>query len=218
MTKIAPSLLATDLSDIKTTLEMLNKWDLDMLHLDVMDGHFVPPITFGSDVVKGIREKTDIELDCHLMVTNPEEQVPLFLDAGADWISIHVETTYHPQRILSKIRNSGCKAGITLNPLTPICYTTDILEYVDMVLLMSVNPGYGGQSFLKPVLNKLSQLKELINDKNYDAVIQIDGGINKKNIKEISDAGADIIVIGSGIFNSNNPEHNYKEYLKLANR
>lgn len=218
MVKIAPSILSVDFTDVKSVINMLDEWGVEMVHLDVMDGHFVPPITFGADLLKNIRDITDMTLDCHLMVTNPAEQIPLFLDAGADYITFHIETTHHPHRLMENIKDNGCKCGISLNPITPIVSVENLFPFLDLILVMSVNPGYGGQRFIEPVMKKIERLWKLKMDMNSDMLIQVDGGVNEGNIEDVADAGADVIVVGSSIFSSGEPRSKYDEFLKLANR
>ena len=184
----------------------MEKAGISIIHLDIMDGRFVPPITFGAPVVKGLRKNTSLLLDTHLMVVEPEDQVEQFIDAGADYITIHIETTNHPNRILTRIKESGLKAGIALNPATPLNTLTEpILDTVDFILIMSVNPGYGGQSYIPSSTKKIENLKEIITEGNYQIDIAVDGGIDRNNIEEVSKAGATIIVVGSAIFASPDP-------------
>ena len=184
----------------------MEKAGISIIHLDIMDGRFVPPITFGAPVVKGLRKNTSLLLDTHLMVVEPEDQVEQFIDAGADYITIHIETTNHPNRILTRIKESGLKAGIALNPATPLNTLTEpILDTVDFILIMSVNPGYGGQSYIPSSTKKIENLKEIITEGNYQIDIAVDGGIGRNNIEEVSKAGATIIVVGSAIFASPDP-------------
>ncbi len=202
MAILAPSLLSADLSNLAGALKEVSVEGVEMIHLDVMDGHFVPEITFGSSTVYWLRQKTKLELDCHLMVANPEEQIPLFAKAGADWITIHAECTYHLHRMLNYIHELGCKAGVSLNPATPLTNLAHILSDIDLVLLMSVNPGYGGQKFIPSVLPKVVKMRETIEAAGLDTKIQVDGGIDPANIREVVNAGTDIVVVGSAIFKS----------------
>lgn len=206
MAILAPSILSSDMSKMSEAVRMMEKAGISIIHLDIMDGRFVPPITFGAPVVKGLRKNTSLLLDTHLMVVEPEDQVEQFIDAGADYITIHIETTNHPNRILTRIKESGLKAGIALNPATPLNTLTEpILDTVDFILIMSVNPGYGGQSYIPSSTKKIENLKEIITEGNYQIDIAVDGGIDRNNIEEVSKAGATIIVVGSAIFASPDP-------------
>ncbi len=206
MAILAPSILSSDMSKMSEAVRMMEKAGISIIHLDIMDGRFVPPITFGAPVVKGLRKNTSLLLDTHLMVVEPEDQVEQFIDAGADYITIHIETTNHPNRILTRIKESGLKAGIALNPATPLNTLTEpILDTVDFILIMSVNPGYGGQSYIPSSTKKIENLKEIITEGNYQIDIAVDGGIGRNNIEEVSKAGATIIVVGSAIFASPDP-------------
>jgi len=215
MAQLAPSLLSADLSSLSGALKDVSVEGVSMIHLDIMDGHFVPEITFGSPVVYWLRQKTKLELDCHLMVANPEGQIPLFAKAGADWITIHAECGYHLHRMLKYVRELGVKAGISLNPATPLTNLAHILSDVDMVLLMAVNPGYGGQKFIPAVLPKIVKLRETIDTAGLKVKIQVDGGIGPTNIKEVVNAGADIVVVGSAIFKSPNPGSTASDLAKI---
>jgi len=206
MAILAPSILSSDMSKMSEAVRMMEKAGISIIHLDIMDGRFVPPITFGAPVVKGLRKNTSLLLDTHLMVVEPEDQVEQFIDAGADYITIHIETTNHPNRILTRIKESGLKAGIALNPATPLNTLTEpILDTVDFILIMSVNPGYGGQSYIPSSTKKIENLKEIITEGNYQIDIAVDGGIDRNNIEEVSKAGATIIVVGNAIFASPDP-------------
>ncbi|RLC42886.1 MAG: ribulose-phosphate 3-epimerase [Candidatus Coatesbacteria bacterium] len=206
MAILAPSILSSDMSKMSEAVHLMEKAGISIIHLDIMDGRFVPPITFGAPVVKGLRKNTSLLLDTHLMVVEPEDQVEQFIDAGADYITIHIETTNHPNRILTRIKESGLKAGIALNPATPLNTLTEpILDTVDFILIMSVNPGYGGQSYIPSSTKKIENLKEIITEGNYQIDIAVDGGIGRNNIEEVSKAGATIIVVGSAIFASPDP-------------
>lgn len=206
MAILAPSILSSDMSKMSEAVRLMEKAGISIIHLDIMDGRFVPPITFGAPVVKGLRKNTSLLLDTHLMVVEPEDQVEQFIDAGADYITIHIETTNHPNRILTRIKESGLKAGIALNPATPLNTLTEpILDTVDFILIMSVNPGYGGQSYIPSSTKKIENLKEIITEGNYQIDIAVDGGIGRNNIEEVSKAGATIIVVGSAIFASPDP-------------
>lgn len=213
MIKLAPSILSADFTDLKNCVEKVHDAGCEYLHIDVMDGHFVPNISFGPVVFKGLRDKFDMIFDCHLMITDPDKYIEDFVKAGADIITVHYETCTHLNRTISHIKNLGKKAGVALNPATP----PDVLKYVmydiDMVLIMSVNPGFSGQSYIPQSTQKIKDLKKII-DKKYDIKIEVDGGINKKNIKTVFDAGADIIVAGSAIFDSSDIEESVNKLLQ----
>ncbi len=204
--KIAPSLLSADFSILKKDIEIVEKGGADLLHIDVMDGHFVPNITMGPFIVQAIKNVSKIPLDVHLMIENPGDYTDRFIDAGADYLSVHYEACPHLHRVLQKIKSRGVKAGVALNPHTSISLIEDVMPDLDFILLMSVNPGFGGQSFIPNALNKIRKLNELLKLHNLEHIeIEIDGGIKLDNIKEVSDAGCDIFVSGSGIYRAENP-------------
>ena len=200
MIKIAPSILSADFSKLDEQIKLIEKGGADMVHLDVMDGHFVPNITFGAPVIKMLRGVTDVPFDVHLMIENPERFIDDFVDAGADIITVHAESTVHLHRLIQQIKAHGVKAAVSLNPATPLGVLEYVLEDIDMVLIMSVNPGFGGQSFIPQCKDKIKALKKMILDKNLDVEIQVDGGVKLDNIREIMECGADIFVAGSAIF------------------
>ena len=200
MIKIAPSILSADFSKLDEQIKLIEKGGADMVHLDVMDGHFVPNITFGAPVIKMLRGVTDVPFDVHLMIENPERFIDDFVDAGADIITVHAESTVHLHRLIQQIKAHGVKAAVSLNPATPLGVLEYVLEDIDMVLIMSVNPGFGGQSFIPQCKDKIKALKKMIVDKNLDVEIQVDGGVKLDNIREIMECGADIFVAGSAIF------------------
>jgi ribulose-phosphate 3-epimerase len=203
--QIAPSILSADYTEIGKAVHMLEKQGADLIHIDIMDGHFVPSLTFGPGLVSCIKQHTDIPLDVHLMVDNPRAMIPAFQEAGADWISIHAEATYHLHKDIQTIRDAGLKAGVALNPATPVHLLTDILADLDYVLIMTVNPGWGGQSFIQSCLHKVSRLRQWITGQNLDVRIQVDGGIKYDNMELLTRNGADILVIGSEIFQADDP-------------
>lgn len=204
MKKICPSLLSANFTDLKVQIAELEKAGADILHCDIMDGSFVPNISFGAKIVSDINKITDLPLDVHLMINNPEKYITEFHRSGADYISVHYENNLHLNRIINQIREFGIKAGVVLNPATPVFMIDDIIEYSDYILIMSVNPGFGGQKFIPNSLNKIRQLKEKIIRNNYNCEIEVDGGVGVHNLKELSDAGADMFVCGASIFNSGN--------------
>lgn len=197
---LSPSILSADFSKLGDQIEELNKNNIKYIHIDVMDGMFVPSISFGMPVITSIRSKTKAVFDVHLMIEEPSRYIEEFKKAGADLITVHVEACKHLNRTLAMIRQAGIKVGVALNPSTPICELEYVLDMVDMVLLMSVNPGFGGQSYISNVTDKIKALKQMIDSKGYDIDIQVDGGVNKDNVKEIYEAGANVIVAGTAVF------------------
>ncbi|MCB0727548.1 MAG: ribulose-phosphate 3-epimerase [Ignavibacteriae bacterium] len=202
MKMICPSILSADFSELKNQIHKAEKGGADIIHCDIMDGNFVPNISFGPRIVSDVNNITELPLDVHLMINSPENFIDDFYKAGADFISVHYENNDHLNRTIFQIKDKGIKAGVVLNPATPVFMLEDIIEYADYVLIMSVNPGFGGQKFIPNCINKIKQLKELISSNNPDCLIEIDGGVGPENIKEISDAGADMIVCGSSVFNT----------------
>ncbi len=202
MKKICPSILSADFAILKEEVKDAEKAGADIIHCDIMDGHFVPNISFGSKIVSDVNKITSLPLDVHLMIENSEHFIDEFYKAGADYISVHYENNFHLNRLINRIKSLGIKAGVVLNPATPVSMLTDIIQYADFILIMSVNPGFGGQKFISNSLNKIRELKKLITSNNYDCLIEVDGGVDTENIKEISDAGADMFVCGSSVFNS----------------
>ena len=199
MIKIAPSLLSADFSRLAEELRTIDP-GADILHLDVMDGHFVPNITIGPPIVKALRGRTKLPFDCHLMIEEPQKYIPAFLDAGADMISIHVEAEPHLQRALQLIRDGGAKAGIALNPATSAESLSTALEFCDYILVMTVNPGFGGQKFIEPVVPKIRHISRLIRERGLQVEIEVDGGIDAKTAPHVVTAGASILVAGSAVF------------------
>ena len=202
MIKIAPSVLSADFSRLEEQIKLVEEGGADYIHLDVMDGHFVPNITFGAPVIKMLRKVTQIPFDVHLMIENPDRYIKDFVDAGADIITVHEEASIHLHRTIQYIKSFGVKAGVALNPSTSIENIKYVIDEVDMVLIMTVNPGFGGQYFIEQMKEKIIDLKRLIDSENLNIDIQVDGGIKLDNIKEIASYGANIFVAGSAIFNS----------------
>jgi len=199
-TMIAPSILSADFARLGEEITAVAKGGADVIHIDVMDGHFVPNITIGPLVVKAVRKITDLPLDVHLMIENADAYLEDFAKAGADWITVHVETGYHLHRTIHRIKELGKKAGAVLNPATPLTSLEEILPDLDLVMLMTVNPGFGGQSFIESSLTKIKQLKKMIDDRGLNVGIEVDGGVSPKTIGPIAAAGANIFVAGSAVF------------------
>lgn len=205
---VSPSLLSADFGNLDREIEMLNKSNADMIHLDVMDGVFVPNISFGFPVIEAVAKRTSKPLDVHLMIVRPENYVTRMRDAGATIMNIHQEACLHLDRTIDAIKKAGMKAAVTLNPSTPVIMLEDVISELDMVLLMSVNPGFGGQKFISNAIDKTRRLKELIMKSGSKALIEVDGGVNDVTGRLLAQAGADILVAGSYIFNSDNPAAN----------
>jgi ribulose-phosphate 3-epimerase len=205
MIRLAPSILSADFSRIGEAVQMLEEAGADWIHIDVMDGHFVPNLTLGPQAVASIKKRTRLPIDVHLMVENPGFFIPLFREAGADWISIHVEASVHLHRDITLIKELGAKAGIVLNPATPIHLLTDILEELDYILVMSVNPGFGGQRFVDSTHQKLRRLKTWVSGQRLSIPIEVDGGVNPDNAESLIRDGAEILVVGAAIFSSPDP-------------
>lgn len=203
--KVSPSLLSANFANLQSDIEMINSSEADYLHLDVMDGVFVPNISFGFPVMASVGEICKKPLDVHLMIVEPQKWIEQFKKIGAEIMNVHLEACLHLDRTVNAIHEAGMKAGVTLNPATPVCLLEDIIVQVDLVLLMSVNPGFGGQSFITNTVKKVEQLKDLIERRGSHAVIEVDGGVNEKTGKILADAGADILVAGNYIFKSDNP-------------
>lgn len=211
MVKIAPSILSADFSKLGQEVVKLHNAGADFIHIDVMDGEFVPNITFGMPVIKAIRNKTDKVFDVHLMINNPQRYIDEFIAAGADIITLHYEAERHLDRAIQYIKSKGVKAAVALNPATPTMVLKDIIANLDMVLIMSVNPGFGGQKFIPYSLDKIKEVKEMsIKANNPNILIQVDGGVDKNNVKDVIEAGANVIVAGSAVFGDGNIEENIK--------
>ena len=204
-TLIAPSILAADFGNLQREIEMINQSDAHWFHLDIMDGVFVPNISFGMPIINAIAEHATKTLDAHLMIIDPDRYIKTFADLGVDYLTIHYEACHHLHRTLQAIKAEGMKAGVALNPHSNINLLEDTINDIDLVCIMSVNPGFGGQSFIENTYSKVEKLKEMIIKKNASTLIQIDGGVTNKNAKQLAEAGADILVAGSYIFRSENP-------------
>jgi ribulose-phosphate 3-epimerase len=202
---IAPSVLAADFTRLKDQIDMVNYSNADWFHLDVMDGRFVPNITFGFMIIEAIKKLAKKPLDVHLMIVEPEKYIERFRSAGADVITVHYEACPHLHRTLQQIRDTGAKAGVAINPHTPVSVLEDILEDADLFLIMSVNPGFGGQKFIYQTLNKVKKLRAMLDERNIEAHIEIDGGVGMQNIEPLLQAGADVLVAGVTVFNAQDP-------------
>lgn len=212
MFKLAPSLLSADFSDLKNEIRKAEEGGADLFHLDIMDGHFVPNLTFGPMIVKAIRKLTHLPLDSHLMISNPDQYIEEFREAGSDIITVHFEACTHLHKTITRIKETGAKAGVSINPATPVHAIEEIIDYVDMLLIMSVNPGFGGQKFIESTIRKVIQARKIVTERNLKVEIEVDGGINLNNVELLLEAGADIIVAGSSIFNSNDVTDTVKKF------
>jgi ribulose-phosphate 3-epimerase len=214
--RIAPSILAADFANIQKEVEMLNASEADYIHVDIMDGVFVPNISFGFPVMEAIKRHAKKPLDVHLMIVNPDQYLEAFKKAGAETISVHYEACNHLHRTLQAIRQLGCKVGVALNPHTPVESLEDIIEEIDLVCLMSVNPGFGGQKFIGSTYSRVRKLKSIIERKGISTLIEIDGGVNQVNAPLLKEAGADILVAGNFVFSSEDPLHTIKNLKNLS--
>ena len=215
MKKISPSILSADFSRLGEELKRVEDAGADWIHIDVMDGHFVPNITVGPFILEAVRRVTSLPLDVHLMIERPEQYIPEFADAGADIITVHVEACTHLHRTLQAIKEKGKKAGVSLNPATPLVLVEDILNNIDLLVIMSVNPGFGGQKFIISVLDKIKRARQMIDKAGSKAYIEIDGGVKLDNIGDISFAGADIFVSGSGVFGTKDYKRTIEEMKRI---
>lgn len=215
---IAPSVLAADFTNLRAEIEMVNASEADWFHLDVMDGRFVPNITFGMMIIEAIRKMATKPLDVHLMIVEPEKYIESFRQAGADVITVHYEVCPNLHRTLQQIRATGAKVGVALNPHTPVTVLEDVLEMIDLVCLMSVNPGFGGQKFIYQTLNKIRKLRTMMDERNLDCHIEIDGGVGLQNAEVILQAGADVLVAGSSVFNAENPTKAIADFKAISFR
>jgi ribulose-phosphate 3-epimerase len=216
--RIAASILSADFSRIGEAVELAESAGADLIHVDIMDGHFVPNLTLGPRLVESVRKRTRLPIDVHLMVENPRAFVPLFHEAGADWISLHVEATAHLNKDVTMIKELGRKAGVALNPATPLESLREILRDVDFILLMSVNPGWGGQSFIPSCLDKIRNLQTWLREEKLEAPVEVDGGIKLDNLEDILRAGMDVVVAGSAIFEAPDPAGVIREMKRIAAR
>ena len=212
---LAPSILSADFTKLAEEIKTVETAGTDLIHLDVMDGHFVPNITFGPKMVKDVNKVTKLTLDVHLMISEPERYIKDFAKAGADWISVHYEASVHLDRLINQIKDAGCKAGVVINPATTVDVLDEILEDVDHVLIMSVNPGFGGQKFIKYSLNKAKKLRKKIESSGKDIHIEMDGGIGLDNMKIVKDSGVNIFVCGNSIFGSHDIVGTVKKMKKI---
>jgi ribulose-phosphate 3-epimerase len=215
MSKLSASILSADFGRLAEQVKEAEQAGVDWIHVDVMDGHFVPNITIGPAVTRAIRRVTTLPLDVHLMISNPERYVEAFVAAGADWLGIHVEATVHLERLINQIKEAGAKATVTLNPATPLSSLEYVLQEVDMVLLMTVNPGFSGQKFISTVLPKIRRLRQMIEAQELDVLIQVDGGVHVDTLGDLVAAGADVFVSGSGIFNDRPVAENVRRLREL---
>ncbi|MEA2040951.1 MAG: ribulose-phosphate 3-epimerase [Bacteroidota bacterium] len=216
--KISPSLLSANFAHLEQDIKMLEAGGAHLLHIDVMDGHFVPNITMGPVVMKDVKRVTKLPLDVHLMIEHPEQYIDAFADAGADYLTVHAEATSHLHRAVQQIKSKGIKAGVSLNPHTPLSVLENILSDIDLILIMSVNPGFGGQSFIPNTLKKLEKLNRMLSEHDARHIeIEVDGGVKLDNIKQVSDAGCDIFVSGSGIFKAQNPKQTIADMIERIN-
>jgi ribulose-phosphate 3-epimerase len=218
MAMIAPSLLSANFADLAEEIRKIEKGGADYLHLDVMDGNYVPNITFGAPLIKSIKKISSIPFDVHLMVDKPERFIKDFVDAGADILTVHAEATTHLHRTIQEIKHYGIKAGVALNPATPLNVLEYVLGDIDLVLLMTVNPGFGGQSFINATKSKIKSLRQIIDSRGLDIILEIDGGVKLSNAKELAELGVDLLVSGSDIFGAADIEAKAKAYKDLFDK
>lgn len=216
--RIAPSILSANFAALSEDIHKVEEAGAQLLHVDVMDGHFVPNITIGPPVVKSIRAVTKLPLDVHLMISDPDKYIPAFVDAGADSLTVHAEATVHLDRTLNYIRSHNVGVGVSINPATPVVHIEHALGLADMLLIMTVNPGFGGQKFIPYTVEKIRQARQMINNRGYRCAIEVDGGIDTETMTQVLRAGADILVAGSAIFHDPDPARKIKEMLEIAAR
>jgi len=197
---LAPSLLSADFAELGAALDFIKVNGGDMVHIDVMDGHFVPNLTIGAPVVKALRSRSSLPFDVHLMITNPSDHIEAFIEAGADWLTFHIEAELHAHRLVSRIHEAGLKAGISIVPSTPVSALREILPFVDLVLVMTVNPGFGGQILIPECLEKVTELKKIKQERDFSYIVSVDGGVNAGNLPVVLAAGTDLVVSGSAFF------------------
>lgn len=215
--RIAPSVLAADFANLQRDVEMINKSEADWFHIDIMDGVFVPNISFGMPVLRDIVKHATKTIDVHLMIVDPDRYIKTFADLGSNILTVHYEACTHLHRTLQAIKTEGMKAGVAINPHTNVSLLEDVINDIDLVCIMSVNPGFGGQSFIENTYKKVKQLREIIVKNNASTLIEIDGGVTNKNAKQLIDAGADVLVAGSFVFKSTNPNQTIKELKEIIN-
>jgi ribulose-phosphate 3-epimerase len=214
--ELAPSILSADFARLGEQVRAAGEGGASVIHVDIMDGHFVPNLTIGPPVVKSLRKVTKLPLDCHLMIENPDEFIPAFADAGADWISVHQEACRHLDRTLHLIKNHGCLAGVVINPATPVDTLAEVFDIIDYVLVMSVNPGFGGQKFIPSTLHKMRRLAEIRGQRDLHYRIEVDGGVALDTVSDVVRAGAEILVAGNAVFGNGDPRQNAQALLKVA--
>ena len=216
MIELAPSILSADFARLGEQVRAASEGGASVIHVDIMDGHFVPNLTIGPPVVKSLRKVTKLPLDCHLMIENPDEFIPAFAEAGADWISVQQEACRHLNRTLHLIKSHNCLAGVVINPATPVNTLAEVLDLVDYVLVMSVNPGFGGQKFIPGTLHKMRQLSEIRSQRGLAFRIEVDGGVSLDTVGDVVRAGGEILVAGNAVFGSGDPRRNAETLLKAA--
>jgi ribulose-phosphate 3-epimerase len=214
--ELAPSILSADFARLGEQVRAACDGGAQVIHVDIMDGHFVPNLTIGPPVVKSLRKVTNLPLDCHLMIENPDDFIPAFAEAGADWISVHQEVCRHLNRTLHLIKSHDCRAGVVINPATPVDMLSEVLDIVDYVLVMSVNPGFGGQKFIPGALHKMRRLAEIRSERGLNYRIEVDGGVAHDTVADVVRAGAEILVAGNAVFGSGDPKKNAEALLKAA--